>query len=163
MRTLHVVSRALMITAVAFVASCGYSTDVYAPSQESPLKINEVFPNGDIPGGWVEIFNPTAYDIDMGGWRVTAGDVSRSFMVPAGAVIPAQGFLAVNEGNFPLGLKSADAVHLFSPSGVEVDSFSWTVNPATSYGRCADGSGQFVVTTTATRKSANDCPTPGAG
>ena len=124
----------------------------------SPVRLNEVRPNGDLPGGWVEFYNPTSADVDMSGWTVASGDLSQSFTIPAQAVIPARGFLAVNEGTLPLGLKAADAVHLFSRFGVQVDSYSWTVSPPTSYGRCPDGDGDFVVTTAPTRKEANACP-----
>jgi len=125
---------------------------------EAPVRLNEVRPNGDLPGGWVELYNPTSADVDMSGWTVASGDLSQSFTIPAQAVIPARGFLAVNEGTLPLGLKAADAVHLFSRFGVQVDSYSWTVSPPTSYGRCPDGDGDFVVTTAPTRKEANACP-----
>jgi hypothetical protein len=125
------------------------------------IRINEVRPNGNLPDGWVEMFNPTTADVDMSGWTVTSGDPARSFTIPSGAVIPAGGYLAVNEGTLPLGLKPADGVRLFSRFGVQVDSFSWTVSPPTSYGRCPDGTGAFVTTTAPTRRAANECP--GAG
>jgi hypothetical protein len=124
----------------------------------SPVRLNEIRPNGDLPGGWVELFNPTTADIDMAGWLLAPSDLTRGFTIPVQAVIPARGFLAVNEGTLPLGLKAADEIHLFSRFGVQVDSYSWTVSPPTSYGRCPDGDGDFVVTTALTRKETNACP-----
>ena len=53
------------------------------------ILINEVFPNGDLPGGWVELFNPTAEAVDLSGWTVTGGDITRSFTFPAGVIIEA--------------------------------------------------------------------------
>jgi hypothetical protein len=124
----------------------------------APIRLNEVNPNGDRPGGWVEFVNPTSADVDMSGWTVASGDLWQSFTIPLGATIPAGGYLAVNEGTLPLGLKAADAVHLFSRFGVQVDAYRWSESPATSYGRCPDGGGPFVTTTAVTRKAANACP-----
>jgi hypothetical protein len=124
----------------------------------APLRINEVRPAGGTPAGWVELFNPTDADIDLAGWQLTGGDVSRSFTLPVGAKILAHGYRVVNEVTLPGGLASADAVHLFSRYGVQVDSFIWFTDPGTSYGRCPEGSGPFVVLDTATRATTNSCP-----
>jgi hypothetical protein len=125
---------------------------------QAAIRINEIRPNGDIPGGWVELFNPTATAVDMSGWTITSGDVSHGFEFPSGASIPASGYLVIAEQILPLGLKAVDAVHLFSRFGVQADSYSWTANPLTSFGRCPDGTGAFVTTAAATRKATNVCP-----
>lgn len=123
----------------------------------APIRVNEVDPNGDAPGGWVELFNPTADAVDMADWTLTAADVFQSFTLPPGTTIPAGGFLVVDEATFPLGLRAADTVHLFSRFGVQVDAFAWTSNPASSFGRCPDGTGAFVNTLSATPALANAC------
>jgi hypothetical protein len=124
-----------------------------------PILINEVFPNGDLPGGWVELFNPTARSVDLSGWTVTNGDVFQSFTFPAGVIVESGGYAAVNEVTLPVQLGATDAVHLFSKYGVQSDAFAWTGNtPGTSYGRCPDGRGPFVNLLTQTRKAANACP-----
>lgn len=123
------------------------------------ILINEVNPNGNLPGGFVELFNPTANAIDLYGWTVSDGDVSNRFTFPAGVVIEAGGYAAVNEVTLPNELGATDAVHLFSPSGVQSDTYSWSDNaPGVTYGRCADGRGPFVVNLAATRKATNACP-----
>jgi hypothetical protein len=122
------------------------------------VRINEVRPNGDLPGGWIELFNPTGIDVDLSGWSISGGDVRQSFVIPAGARILARDFLIVSEQTLPVSLKAADAVHLFSRFGVQVDQISWTTDPITSIGRCPDGTGPFVLTTLATRRALNACP-----
>lgn len=124
----------------------------------APIRINEVGPNGDLPGGFVELYNPTAASVDLSGWTITSSDLLHGFVLPAGTTIAGGAFRSVNEANLPAGIRAADEIHLFSRFGVQVDSFAWTVNPATSFGRCADGTGAFVVTVAVTRAAANACP-----
>jgi len=124
-----------------------------------PILINEVFPNGDLPGGWVELFNPTPHTVDLTGWTVSGGDITRSFAFPAGVIIESGGYAAVNEVTLPVELGATDAVHLFNKFGVQSDQYAWTGNqPGTSYARCPDGYGPFVATQTLTRKAPNACP-----
>lgn len=129
----------------------------------SPVRINEVEPDGDGPGGWVEFVNPTASEVDVSGWLLTSSDIFQSFALPAGSTIPAGGFLVVAEADFPAGIKAADAVQAFSRFRVQVDAFLWTVDPGTSFGRCPDGTGEFVTTAAPTPGSANACPAIASG
>lgn len=69
---------------------------------ETPVRINEIYPNGERPGGWVELYNPTFVAIDMAGWTISGGDSTRRFTIPSGAIIPADGYLAVNEVTLPV-------------------------------------------------------------
>ena len=123
----------------------------------SPIRLNEVRPDGSAREGWLELFNPSEAPIDLSGWTLTNGDVFRAFGLPSGTTIPAGGFLIVDETSLPGGLGSADAVHVFSRFGVQVDAFAWTTDVNTSFGRCPDRTGSFVTTTTATRGAANSC------
>ena len=124
-----------------------------------PILINEVFPNGDLPGGWVEFFNPTPHAVDLSGWTVSNGDISQVFTFPAGVIIESGGYAAVNEVTLPNELAATDAVHLFNKFGVQSNQFVWTNNqPGTAYVRCPDGQGPFVATQTLTRKAPNACP-----
>ncbi|HXT47665.1 MAG TPA: lamin tail domain-containing protein [Gemmatimonadaceae bacterium] len=123
----------------------------------SPVRVNEIQPNGDEAGGWVELYNTTLAVIDLSGWAITASDSSNGFVLPTGVSIPAGGYRVFSEQIFPLGLNAVDAVHLFNRSGVQVDSFSWLANPATSFGRCPDGTGDFVTTTASSRGFPNVC------
>jgi hypothetical protein len=121
------------------------------------MRVNEVESNGDAPGGWVELFNPTAVAVDISGWTITSGEVVHEILLAAGTTIPARGYLVLDESILPGGLGAADGVHLFSRYGVHVDGFSWTSKATTTYGRCANGSGDFVVTDAPTKGAANAC------
>ena len=124
-----------------------------------PLLINEVNPNGDLPGGFVEIYNPTPHAVDMAGWVVTGGNRANAFTLPDGVVIGSGEYVAVNEVTVPNEFHATDAVHLYSKFGVQADAYAWAGNvPGTAYARCPNGSGNFTNTATPTRKAANACP-----
>jgi hypothetical protein len=56
-----------------------------------------------------------------------------------------------------------DNLHLFSRFGVQVDAAIWTAQPATTLGRCPGEGAALVVTTAATKGTANACPTTTGG
>ncbi len=126
------------------------------------LVLNEVESNGDAVGDWVELANPTGFDIDASGLRIKDSDDTRTFAAPAGTIVPAKGYASVYTdvaGGFGLG--SADSARVFTADGSTlIDSWSWTAHAATTYGRCIDTTGEFVTTITSTRAAANDCPVP---
>ena len=124
----------------------------------SPIRVNEIRANGNAPGGWVELFNPTEAPIELSGWTVTNGNVFQNFALPVGTTIPAFGFFVIDESSLSGGLGATDAVHVFSRFGVQVDGFAWVTDVATSFGRCTDGSGVFVTTTAPSKGTSNVCP-----
>lgn len=75
-------------------------TPAYAQSAISDhVVINEIDinPPGDdsaSPSEWVELYNPTDLDVDVGGWSIASTTVlKQSFSIPAGTVIEAGQFL----------------------------------------------------------------------
>ena len=124
----------------------------------SPIRINEVKPDSDYSGGWIEIYNPSTTDADLSNWKLTSGDGQEGFTIPVGAVLLAGGYRVINETALPAQLESADAVHLYSRWGIEVDTYSWRGNPTASYARCPNGSGPFIDVVVLTRAAANTCP-----
>jgi len=121
------------------------------------LRITEVESNGGTPGDWAELYNPTAAAVDIAGWRFKDNDNTRTFAFPAGTVVPAGGYYVVEEAAFGFGLGAADEARLFTPFGMLVDSYAWTVHAATTYGRCPTPTGVFVTTAASTKGAANDC------
>ncbi|NOT09887.1 MAG: cell wall protein, partial [Gemmatimonadales bacterium] len=121
------------------------------------LKINEIESNGGTPGDWAELFNPTAAAVNISGWVVKDNDDTHIYTIPAGTTIAAGGYFVAEEAGFGFGLGAADAVRLYSPFGVLVDSHSWTAHAATTLGRCANGTGAFTTSTSSTKGAANDC------
>jgi hypothetical protein len=130
-----------------------------------PLLINEVNPDGDLAGGWIEVFNSTPRAIDLARWfivTVIGPNHVEVYTFPAGSVIGAGEFVVVDEVMIPGLLNANGAVALFSGFGVQSDGLSWSANVSgTAYARCPDGdrSGALVSTTAPTRKAPNVCRT----
>jgi hypothetical protein len=125
------------------------------------IVVNEVESNGGTPGDWIEFYNGGASAVDLAGYFVKDNDNTRTFQLPAGTSIPAGGFLVVEEAQFGFGLGAADDARLFAPDGVTlIAGYSWTSHAATTYGRCPDGTGAFLTTTSSTKGTANDCSSP---
>src|SRR3954463_14961291 len=95
----------------------------------SPIVINEVKPSGDATTGWVELFNPTAEEIDLGGFSISSHDFNHPFVIPALAKIAAFGYRVIDETLIPGGLSGHDAVILFSKFGVLIDDPVWLTDP----------------------------------
>ncbi len=70
-----------------------------------PVLINEVFADGDLGDGWVELYNPTASPVDLAGWELRPSDTGpTTYVIPAGVTIAAGGFVIIDEASlsFPL-------------------------------------------------------------
>ncbi|GAA4560830.1 hypothetical protein GCM10023193_21950 [Planotetraspora kaengkrachanensis] len=147
-----------LLTAVPLFATVSpASADDQAPST---VKINEVESNGGTPGDWVELVNTGAAPVDVSGWVVKDNDDSHAFTVAAGTTVAAGGYLALDVET-AFGLGGADSARVYLADGTTlVDSYTWTAHAATTYGRCPDGSGEFVTTASSTKGAANDCGTP---
>jgi hypothetical protein len=130
-----------------------------------PLLINEVNPDGDLAGGWIEVFNSTPRAIDLTGWfivTVIGPSHVELYTFTAGSVIGAGQFVVVDEVMIPGLLNANGTVALFSGFGVQSDALSWSANVSgTAYARCPDGdrSGALTSTTAPTRKASNVCRT----
>lgn len=150
-----------LLFAVASPASADDAPAPAAAQAPSTVRINEVESSGGIPGDWVELVNSGAAPVDVSGWIVKDNDDAHVFPIPAGTTMAAHAFLALDVDPV-FGLGSADSARLFLPDGTTlVDSYSWTSHATTTYGRCPDGTGAFVTTTSSTKGAANDCSGPG--
>ena len=124
------------------------------------VKINEVESSGGVPGDWVEFFNTGTTAADISGY-VFQDNGTTPYALPVGSVVPAGGFLVLDEAQFGFGLGSGDDARLFAPDGTTLlDSYTWTTHAASTYGRCPDGTGAFTTTGSATKGAANACPPP---
>jgi Lamin Tail Domain len=132
--------------------------DRAALDAQSAVRVNEVESSGGVPGDWVEFHNRSADTIDLSGFVFRDNDDSRGFILPAGTIIPANGFLVLDEAQFGFGIGAGDAARLFAPGGTTlIDSYTWTAHAVTTYGRCPDGTGAFTTTSAVTKGAANDC------
>ncbi|MBD2541657.1 esterase-like activity of phytase family protein, partial [Coleofasciculus sp. FACHB-SPT36] len=100
--------------------------------------INEVAwmgTNADFNDEWIELYNPTAKNIDLSGWTLTSGDGTPSITFPAGKIIPAGGYFLLERtdnttvNSIPsdliytgsLGNASGETLTLKTPDGVVID------------------------------------------
>jgi hypothetical protein len=97
--------------------------------------------------------------VDVSNFLIKDNDDARTDRLPAGSIIPAGGFLVLDEDvAFSFGLGANDNVRLYAADGVTlIDRFDWTAHAATTYARCPDGSATWAVSTIVTRGAANDC------
>ena len=147
-------------TAVTIAAAMCLALSACEVAGDPPveIKINEVESDG--LADFIELVNTSATPTDVTGFVLKDNDDSRTLTIPNNTVIPAGGFLAVDTnvaGGF--GLESSDSARVFLPNGfTEIDSFTWTSHATTTYGRCPDGIGAFIITNAATKGAANACP-----
>jgi hypothetical protein len=128
------------------------------PSARTRVRVNEVESSGGAPGDWIELYNTSSVPLSLAGYVVRDNDDTHVYTLPAGAMIPANGFYMVEEAALGFGLGAADAARFYAPGGtLLVDSHSWTAHAPSTYGRCPDGSGAFQTTTVVTKGAANDC------
>jgi hypothetical protein len=122
------------------------------------VRINEVVQNGGTVGDWIEFTNTGTEAVDVSGWIVKDDKDERTDALPAGSVIAPGGYLVFGEPDLTFGLGRADEARVFLPDGTtEIDAFAWTDHSPTSYGRCADGTGEVAVTAASTPGAANAC------
>lgn len=123
----------------------------------SRVRINEVTSDG---ADTVEVYNGGTSAVSIGSWKYVDNDtahspVSISSSSPSATTIPAGGYVTFDSG---LGLGDNDSVFLLDGNGNTVDSVTWTTDGAKpSDERCANGTGWFRTSTTATLGGANSC------
>lgn len=149
------------VQVIATVDTKSGQSAVLTVTNPPAVVINEIESNGDT-NDWVEIFNPTSATVDLTGWIVKDNDNTHAQTLGAGSTIPAGGYLVVltDAGANSFGLGAPDSVRLYNPFLFEVDKWGWATHSPTTLGRCPNGSGAFVVTTSSTRGAANDCSNP---
>jgi hypothetical protein len=127
-----------------------------ATAASTDVRINEVRSD---PTDTVELVNLGTSTADISGFVFKDDDDTHSFPLPGGSTIAPGGYLAIDITAFGLG--KGDSARLFTPDGLTLlDSTTWpTGTHATTWGRCADGTGTFG-TMTASLGAANICATP---
>jgi hypothetical protein len=127
----------------------------------SAVSINEFSSNSP---DFVELYNSGAGPVDLSGWVLKDNSENNSYTFPSGSSIAGGAVKALSGENvdFAFGLGGGDSVRLFAPGAVLIDSYTYPAHPPAgkSYGRCPAGTGDFVITTAATKGAANSCPVP---
>ncbi|HEY9425243.1 MAG TPA: lamin tail domain-containing protein, partial [Microterricola sp.] len=162
MRTLRRRSITAAITCLALAVPLAGAATAATAAEPSPIRINEVAQNSDVTD-WVELINTGAEAVDVSGWVVKDDKDERTLAFAAGTTIAAGGFLTIDvdgdeHGDAGFGLGRADTVRVFAADGATlIDSYVWSDHTPTSYGRCADGVGEFRETAGLTKGAANLC------
>lgn len=131
----------------------------------APVRINEIESDEGEPGDWVELTNVGAEPVDLGGFVLKDGEDDHSYAIPAGTAVEPGAFIVLDEltdgveAGFDFGLGGGASVRLFAADGTTVvDSHTWASHATTTYGRCPDGTGEFLTTSGPTKGAANVCP-----
>ena len=90
---------AALLAAALAVALASAALVPAAAAQQGGVVINEIDTNppgpdtGPIPIEWVELYNPTGADVDVGGWQIASTTIQRiTLTMPEGTVIEAGSF-----------------------------------------------------------------------
>jgi len=167
---------AVLVTLLAalFVLSCGEDSDTDNDNENpdnsnststSDVVINEIMAksSSETKTEWVELYNKGDKEADISNWSVRDSKDRDPFIIPAGTVIAAGGFLVVQydetgENGFTFGLGNEDSVRLFDGNDSVTDSFQWNdgdMMDDQSYGRVPDGTGDFKLLVSPTKGKSN--------
>ena len=83
------------------------------------IVINEILTNTDAPqADAVELYNPNNSEVNIGGWYLSDNRTNpKKWKIPAGTVVPANGYLVLNEFESAFSLSSlGEEIYLFSAS-----------------------------------------------
>ena len=133
----------------------GARVNISTPSAPG-IVINEVLPQNG--AGFVEFYNPTGADIDIGGWYLSdsVGNLTK-YRIPGVLNVPASGFASVGYSQANLSVGSPTVVYLTEDDGSTIVNGMDTAMPVDgrSLGRKPAGSGSWFLFTSPTRDSAN--------
>lgn len=172
-RTLAVLTAGILGMSGIALAPAAAVADPEFADQVVPagLRVNEV-ESKDPDGGadWIELYNPEASEIALGGYVLRDNKDANAFAIPDGTTIAAGGYLVFEElvkgaapdaVGFDFGLGDGDSVRLYDPSGALVQSFTWGPHAEHTYG--VTDAGAWASTSAATPGAANVFADDGTG
>ena len=111
----------------------------------SQVKVNEISMAPTSPGNeWVELYNPTATAVDVGGYYVddVANGGGAPKQIPAGTTIPAHGYWVDEFASGFLNNTGTDSARFTDPSGTQIDGYDYSIStskPDYVFHRSGDG------------------------
>jgi hypothetical protein len=105
------------------------------------IVINEVYPLGGEGNAFVELYNTSSNEVDLGGWMIVGGT---PYEVPSGTMINPHDYFLLWESDFPpfFGCEpEGDNLYLMDSDGVRVDQMGWWFSSASdsSWSAVPDG------------------------
>lgn len=137
-------------------------------SQGDPtqVRVNEFMPAPSSGNEWIELYNPTSSPVDVSGYYVddVANGGGAPKAIPSGTVIPAGGRWVYEFPSGFLNNTGTDAARYTSPSGVEIDAYTYTLS-STQYDkvfhRTGDGGAWCAsISANVTKGTANPATCP---
>jgi len=127
------------------------------------VRINEVESSGGTPGDWIELFNAGDSPADLSGWVLKDNDDASSYVLPAGSIIEAGGFIVLDQfddatglGSFDFGLGGNDTARLYDLTATLVDERAWTSHGQPTWGvRDIAGTTEWLQAGESTKGAAN--------
>ena len=91
----------LLVTVILFV----FVSMVMAQEVPAHVVISEVYPDAvnESDSEWIELYNPTEADINIGGWTIDTATHISDATLSAGATIPGHGFYLIADAGFSTG------------------------------------------------------------
>lgn len=147
----HSFSRILASAALLFGVS-SFSAHAQSPviNEVMQSNIDCLFVDHEFPDSWLELYNPTSSDINIGGWAVGTSDkIKKAWKIPSSTVIKAGGYLLIYcDKTGDNGLHASfridsgkGSIYLFDAQGnvVEQLDLKKQIEPNVAYGRTSDG------------------------
>lgn len=80
-------------------------------------------PGADSGNEWVELYNMGTEAVNISSWNLTEGKGGRTYTIPTGSIIPAQGYWSTNLPEYGWGwlVNTDESITLYDTSGSEVD------------------------------------------
>ncbi|HOY56044.1 MAG TPA: lamin tail domain-containing protein [bacterium] len=136
--------------------------------------INEILPNplDSDDFEWIELFNPSAEDVDLVGWQITDAS-NKIFTITTSTasttIINAGGYFILDKNmtNISLNNTGGDLVKLFQPDGDLLQQINYSDDAKDDYAWARNTVGEYMWTTTPTKDASNlitvPTPTPTTG
>lgn len=131
------------------------------PPQEdfSGVVINEIVSSGS--PDWFELLNTGTTSVDLSGCTFSDdSSVPSQATIPQGTTLAPGAYLVFDVSDETVGFKLGgdEALYLYAPDGLEIDSVDWDEGDSPdggSFARLPDGNGGFATTNVATREAVN--------
>lgn len=155
----------ILALALAATASASHAQSSIVINEVMQSNIDYLMVDNDFPDSWVELYNPTSRNVNVGGYIIgEKEDPTRGYKLPAGTSVPANGHLVIycdKEGHglhadFRVDSGKA-SLYLFNSSGTVVDHLEMTDMPDANiaYGRVTDGADEWQYEIAPTAGAAN--------